>query len=120
MVPDEIIPSIFIFLRRMSTSFTMLSLAIDLIYRSDTLVSVYFPSLYFFIHKSLLLILLLINPILFSMFSVNESKGPRAVFSVVGVVTPRDKSFLVSRAMYFESLIKRMVKPLFKKYDTSS
>ena len=49
-----------------------------------------------------------------SMFSVNESNGPLAVFSVIGVDTPRDKSLLVSRAIYLFGATKRIVKPLFK------
>jgi hypothetical protein len=78
---------------------TMFFFAIDLIYTRQALVSVYLPSLYFLIHKSLLLILLFNRPIFASIFSVNESNGPLAVFSVTGVVTPRDRSRLVSRAI---------------------
>ena len=45
------------------------------------------------------------------MFSVKESSGPLAVFSVTGVETPRDKSLRVSNAIYLFLSINRMVKP---------
>ena len=45
IVPEAIIPSILIFLSKLSTLFTNSSLAIDLIYIRHVLVSVYFPSL---------------------------------------------------------------------------
>ena len=114
IVPEAIIPSIFIFFNSLSTLSTRFGLAIEFIYSKETPVSVYLPSLYFLIHRSLLFILLLIRPILFSIFSVKESKAPREVFSVVGVVIPRDRSFFVSRAIYLPSDINKIVKPLFR------
>ena len=94
--------------------YRMQSKAIDLIYNNPALVWVYFPKTYFLIHRSLLLILLLISPIFTSIFSVNESSGPLAVFSVTGVEIPLDKSLLVSRAIYLFLEINRIVNPLFK------
>ena len=51
---------------------------------------------------------------LVSIFSVNESKAPLGVFSVIGVVIPLDKFFFVSRAIYLLLLNSIIVKPLFK------
>ena len=114
MVPEAIMPSISILLIKLSTLSIISLLAIDLMYTRHVLVSVYLPKTYFLIHKSLLLIRLLISPMFASMFSVNESSGPLAVFSVTGVDILRDKSLLVSKAIYLDLSIKSMVNPLFK------
>ena len=119
-VPDAIIPSISILFIRLSILSMISFLAIDLIYTRQVLVSVYFPNLYFFIHKSLLLILLFNKPMLASIFSVNASSAPRDVFSVIGVEIPRDKSLLVSRAIYLFLDIRRIVNPLLRWYTRSS
>ena len=114
IVPVPMIPSILIFLINLSTLSTKFLLAIDLIYIKAALVLVYLPNIYFFIHRSLLLILLLISPMFASMFSVKASNGPRDVFSVTGVDILLDKSLLVSRAIYLFFDSKSIVNPLFK------
>ena len=114
IVPDAIIPSIYILFINLSTLSMMSFLAIDLIYSRQALVCVYLPKIYFFAQRSLLLILLFIKPILASIFSVKESNGPLAVFSVTGVDIPLPKSLLVSRAIYLFFSMSKIVNPLFR------
>ena len=62
------------------------------------IVFVYLPIVLLINFKSLCFILLLINPKLSSIFSINESFGPLTDGSLSGVSIPLDKSFFTSDA----------------------
>ena len=112
--PLAVIPSISISFSDLSTLLTNSFLHIPFIYKIVVFVLVYVPMSLLIVQRLLSLILLLTNPTLVCISSINESSEPLRVVSVLGGEMLLDNSFFVSNARYllFSKII--IVKPLFK------